>query len=43
MRRAPTQPALHESLMAMLETIACSIIVNRPVRTRTLGGVGAGG
>ncbi len=43
MRRASTQPALHESLMAMLETLACSIIVNRPVRTRTLGGVGAGG
>ncbi len=29
--------------MAMFETIVCSIIVNRPVRTRMLGGVGAGG
>jgi hypothetical protein len=29
--------------MAMLETIVGSIIVNRPVRTRMLGGVGAGG
>ena len=29
--------------MAMLEIIVCSIIVNRPVRTRMLGGVGAGG
>ncbi len=29
--------------MAMFETIVCAIIVNRPVRTRMLGGVGAGG
>ena len=29
--------------MAMPETIVSSIIVNRPVRTRMLGGVGAGG
>ncbi len=29
--------------MAMFEIIVCSIIVNRPVRTRMLGGVGAGG
>ncbi len=28
--------------MAMLETIVCSIIVNRLVRTRMLGGVLAG-
>ncbi len=28
--------------MAMLETLVCSLSVNRPVRTRTLGGVGAG-
>ncbi len=28
--------------MATLETIVCSIIVNRPVRTRMLGGVGPG-
>lgn len=29
--------------MATLETTVCSITVNRLVRTRTLGGVGAGG
>lgn len=29
--------------MAMLETIVCSLVVNRLVRTRMLGGVGAGG
>ena len=29
--------------MATLEIIVCSPLVNRPVRTRMLGGVGAGG
>ena len=27
----------------MLEIVVCSLLVNRPVRTRMLGGVGAGG
>ncbi len=29
--------------MATVEIIVCSTLVNRPVRTRMLGGVGAGG
>ncbi len=28
--------------MATLEILVCSTIVNRPVRTRMLGGMGAG-
>lgn len=29
--------------MATLDVLVCSIFVNRPVRTRMQGGVGAGG